>query len=69
MAKPLPNRIETYQEYEELLARLVAGAKKLSDPLLDDEERARYMQAYNRIDKLLGDYSERMVGKWDFLNG
>lgn len=63
MAKKLPDRIETYAEYEELLARLVAGAKKLSDPLMDDEERARYMQAYNRIDKLLGEYSERVYWK------
>ena len=63
MAKKLPDRIETYEEYEELLARLVAGAKKLSDPLMDDEERARYMAAYNRIDKLLGEYSERVYWK------
>lgn len=63
MAKKLPERIETYAEYEELLARLVAGAKKLSDPLMDEEERARYMAAYNRIDKLLGEYSERVYWK------
>lgn len=73
--KKLPNRIETYAEYEELLARLVKASKVISDPLLSDEDRARYMQAYDRIDKLLGDYneresngiliySERMYGKW-----
>lgn len=63
MAKKLPNRIETYEEYEELLARLVKASKVLSDPLLGDEERARYMAAYNHIDKLLGDYSERVYRK------
>jgi hypothetical protein len=69
MTKPnrLPDQIETYEQYEELLKRLVAGAQKISDPLLDDEERARYRVAYDRIDKLLGDYSERMAGKWGFL--
>ncbi|WP_424766268.1 hypothetical protein [Paenibacillus sp. sgz302251] len=66
MAK-LPDRIETYEEYEVQLARLVAAAKVISDPLLDESERVRYMQAYNRIDKLLGDYSERMAGKWDHV--
>lgn len=65
MAKKLPDRIETYEEYETFLARLVKASKVLSDPLLGDEERARYMQAYNHIDKLLGDYSERMIGKWE----
>ena len=63
MAKKLPERIETYAEYEIQLARLVAAAKVISDPLLDDENRARYMAAYNRIDKLLGDYSERVYWK------
>jgi len=65
MAKKLLDRIETYEEYEVQLARLVAAAKVISDPLLSEEDRARYMAAYNRIDKLLGDYSERVYGKWE----
>lgn len=60
MAKALPDRIETYEQYEELLARLVDGAKKLSNPLLDDDVREKMMAVYDRIDGLLGDYSERV---------
>lgn len=60
MAKKLPDRIETYAEYEELLARLVQGAKRISAPVVDAEDKAKMMIVYDRIDKLLGDYSERM---------
>lgn len=64
---PLPEWIETYEEYESVLARLVDGAKKISNPLLDDDKRAKMMVVYDRMDRLLGDYSERMDGKWTFL--
>lgn len=65
MAKKLPERIETYAEYEAYLKRLREGAAMISDPLIDEEKKAGLMILYNQIDKLLGDYSERMRGKWE----
>lgn len=38
------------QEYNELLNRLVAGAKKIENPLLDPEKKAKYMELYNEIE-------------------
>ena len=55
MAK-LPDRINNDTEYIEILERLRKGAELISDPLATDEERERYMNAYNTLWKLIEDY-------------
>ncbi|MNJ82248.1 hypothetical protein D3C77_815130 [compost metagenome] len=59
MAKKLPDRIETEEQYNEILARMVAGAKEIENPLLDADIRDKYLAVYNRMDRLIDEYRER----------
>lgn len=59
MAK-LPDRINNDAEYIETLDRLTKGAVMIEDPLSTPEERERYLQGFNHLEKLVIDYQIRM---------
>ncbi|MFD1955987.1 hypothetical protein ACFSL6_17865 [Paenibacillus thailandensis] len=48
-AAKLPDKIENDEQYDELLARIVKGAQTIEDPLLDPNDRQRYMKAYDKM--------------------
>jgi hypothetical protein len=41
------------EEYNKLLERMVKGAKKIENPLLDEGKRVQYMELYNQLEQRL----------------
>lgn len=52
----LPQQIKTEEEYMHILDRIVKGARAIEDPLTTEEERQRYMRAYDHLCKIALDY-------------
>lgn len=52
----LPQQIKTDEEYMHILDRIVKGARAIEDPLTTEEERQRYMRAYDHLCKVALEY-------------
>jgi hypothetical protein len=63
MSKKLPERIDTEEEYNAVLDRLVTGARMIEDPLTTPEERGLYMKVYDALCHLIDDYQARERSK------
>lgn len=59
----LPNRIKNDEEYFKILDRIVKGARTIEDPLTTDEEREKYMKAYDHLCRVALEYREREARK------
>lgn len=52
----LPQQIKNDEEYMHILDRIVKGARAIEDPLTTEEERQRYMRAYDHLCKVALEY-------------
>ncbi len=52
----LPQQINNDEEYMHILDRIVKGARAIEDPLTTEEERQRYMRAYDHLCKVALEY-------------
>ena len=52
----LPQQINNDEEYMHILDRIVKGARAIEDPLTTEEERQRYMRAYDHLCKIALEY-------------
>jgi hypothetical protein len=56
MAKPIPDRVNNDEEYNELLKRITDAAVVLADPLMDAEKRAKLMWFYDKMCHVAREY-------------
>ncbi len=52
----IPERIENDQQYNELLARIVEGARQMELPLTDSEKREKLMWFYDKMCRVAREY-------------
>lgn len=52
----LPQQINNDEEYMHILDRIVKGARAIENPLTTEEERRRYMRAYDHLCKVALEY-------------
>ena len=53
------NQIQTEEEYEATLQRILKGAEKIEHPLTTPEKRAEYMKLYDALYESARDYLMR----------
>jgi hypothetical protein len=45
----MAGQVQTEEEYQAILVRIVAGAKKMTNPLLEKEDLAKMERVYNAL--------------------
>lgn len=61
MAGPVPNRIDSEEEYEEIHKRILAGADRIDHPLTTPEEREKLMILYDALVDVAQRYQRRLI--------
>lgn len=57
------NQIQTEEEYEATLQRILKGAEKIEHPLTTPEKRAEYMKLYDALYESARDYLRRDIAR------
>lgn len=65
MSMALPQQINNDEEYMHILDRIVKGARAIEDPLTTEEERQRYMRAYDHLCRIALEYRHGKRGNAD----